>query len=132
MDFDDLDRLRELGLEPATGDGNRALSSPQEPEAGAQESLVPPALPGGVDSEAERQAVALQGEAKAAFYRDLPELLAQHPGKWVAYHGSQRLGVGHGKTTLLQACYGRGFRAQEVLVRRIQPGGGRTVAFFER
>ena len=33
-------------------------------------------------------------KSQEAFRRDLPELLKNHYGQWVAYHGDERLGLG--------------------------------------
>jgi len=40
----------------------------------------------------------------AAFYRNLPELLKKHYGKWVAYHGDEFMGLGRTQTELYQKC----------------------------
>ena len=51
-----------------------------------------------------------------AFYRNLPELLKKHYGKWVAYHGDEFLGVGRRQTHLYQKCLRRGLKAEEFIV----------------
>ena len=33
-------------------------------------------------------------KSQEAFRRELPELLKNHYGQWVAYHGDERLGLG--------------------------------------
>jgi hypothetical protein len=38
--------------------------------------------------------------SQEAFRRDLPELLKKHEGKWVAYSGDRRLGMGRSKSKL--------------------------------
>lgn len=42
------------------------------------------------------------------FMRELPELLKGHHGRWVAYHGDQRLGFGRSKTDLSKQWHARG------------------------
>jgi hypothetical protein len=56
-------------------------------------------------------------EAQAAFARDLPELLKQRRGQWVAYYGSRRLGFGSTQTALWQECERQGYR--DFLIRRV-------------
>ncbi len=46
-------------------------------------------------------ASSLSARSMQAFYRDLPELLKKHSGKWVAYHGDECFGVGRTETELL-------------------------------
>jgi hypothetical protein len=58
-------------------------------------------------------------EAQEAFLQDLPELLKERCGQWVAYHGRSRLGFGATKTALWQECLRQGY--QEFLIRRIRP-----------
>ena len=52
----------------------------------------------------------------AAFRRDLPELLKTHGGRWVAYHGDERIGFGRRETPLYQECLRRGLSADEFVV----------------
>ncbi len=58
-------------------------------------------------------------EAEEAFRRDLPELLKERHGQWVAYHGAQRIGFGTTKTALWNECLRQGY--EDFLVRRIWP-----------
>jgi hypothetical protein len=58
-------------------------------------------------------------EAQKAFQRDLPQLLRERPGQWVAYHGDKPIGFAATKTALCQECEGRGY--EEYLVRCIEP-----------
>jgi len=57
-----------------------------------------------------------------AFRRDLPELLKTHPGKWVAYHGDERVGFGKTETGLYQACFRRGLTRDDFIVGFVTPG----------
>ncbi len=58
-------------------------------------------------------------EAQEAFLRDLPELLKERHGQWVAYHGAQRIGFGTTKSALWRECRRQGY--EDFLVRRIWP-----------
>src|SRR2546429_97079 len=49
-----------------------------------------------------------QALALPTFHRDLPDLLRDYPGQWVAYQGSRRLGFAATKTKLYQECLRRG------------------------
>jgi hypothetical protein len=60
-------------------------------------------------------------EAQEAFRRDLPQLLKERPGQWVAYSGEQRIGFGATQLGLYQECLRRGFKEDEFLVRSIEP-----------
>jgi len=51
-----------------------------------------------------------------AFYRNLPELLTKHPGKWAAYHGDDFVGVGRTETDLYQECLRQGLKDDEFVV----------------
>ena len=55
-------------------------------------------------------------QSQAAFYRNLPELLKQHGGQWVAYHGDDLLGFGNSQTKLFLQCLGRGFAEDQFTV----------------
>jgi hypothetical protein len=58
-------------------------------------------------------------EAQTVFFQDLPELLKHHPGKWVAYYGTQRIGIFDTEDALDEECLRRGY--QEYFVRLIYP-----------
>lgn len=58
-------------------------------------------------------------EAQRTFLAELPQLLRERPGQWVAYHGSRRLGFGKTKTALCDDCIRQGY--EEFLIRRIRP-----------
>jgi hypothetical protein len=58
-------------------------------------------------------------EAQAAFLRDLPQLLKERYGQWVAYHGAQRIGFGKTQTALWNDCLRQGY--EDILIRRIWP-----------
>ena len=51
-----------------------------------------------------------------AFRHDLPELLKTHPGKWVGYHGDERIGFGKTPTELYQRCFARGLTRDDFIV----------------
>ena len=57
-----------------------------------------------------------------AFRRDLPELLKRHRGKWVAYHGNERLGFGSSERELYQAGFQSGLTRNDFIVAPVKPG----------
>jgi len=63
----------------------------------------------------------LIAQGREAFRRDLPDLLKCCSGKWVAYSGSQQLGMGRTKTQLYQECLKRGLRRGEFIVLIVEP-----------
>jgi hypothetical protein len=58
-----------------------------------------------------------------AFRRDLPQLLADHKlyGRWVAYHGDERIGIARSASSLYQECARRGLKQEEFTVSWIVP-----------
>jgi hypothetical protein len=56
-----------------------------------------------------------------AYTRELPELLKQHHGQWVAYHGDQRLGFSRSKAKLIKECLRRGVPDEEFGVFLVEP-----------
>jgi hypothetical protein len=64
----------------------------------------------------EAEVPAMIARSIAAFRRDLPELLKTHRGRWVAYHGDERLGFGRRHTPLYQECLRRGLSRDEFIV----------------
>ena len=51
-----------------------------------------------------------------AYYRDLPQLLRQYPGQWVAYYQSECVKVGKKQELVYQYCVDRGFDQEEFIV----------------
>src|SRR5262249_50727083 len=77
---------------------------------------------GGQETRPERADLdALQKAAFEAFARDLPRLLADQAGKWVAYHGAERLGIAADDTELYELGRQRGLSPQRMLVIGIDP-----------
>ena len=68
-----------------------------------------------------QQRADLKQHALQAFLRDLPQLYAQRPGQWVAYHGAERVGFALTKQEMYQVCRDRGFDLDETLVECIEP-----------
>jgi hypothetical protein len=60
-------------------------------------------------------------QAWDTFQRDYPALIAEHTGEWVAYRGTQRLGLAPTKTQMYQTCLGQGLHWEEFLVCCIEP-----------
>lgn len=60
--------------------------------------------------------------SQEAFWRELPVLLrSRNKGRWVAFHGDERVGFGASQAELYRACFRRGFRSNEVFVGRVEP-----------
>jgi hypothetical protein len=53
--------------------------------------------------------------SQRAFLRDLPQLLKDESlrGKWVAYHGDERIGIASTEESLLQECLRRGLKKDQ-------------------
>ena len=87
----------------------------------------PPAQGESRDAEAEipslldREIPVMIRRAQAAFRRDLPQLLEEHPHRWVAYHGDRRVALGSSKRQLFQKCVRQGVPRNEFMVRLIEP-----------
>jgi hypothetical protein len=60
--------------------------------------------------------------SQQAFWRDLPSLLKswRTRGKWVAYHGDERVGIARTGTELYQRCLGQGLQRGEFYVGKIE------------
>ena len=56
--------------------------------------------------------------SEQAFWRDLPELLKKrrNRGKWVAYHGEERVAITRSDVEAYQACFRRGLKPEEFYV----------------
>jgi len=61
--------------------------------------------------------------SQQAFWRDLPELLENKKirGKWVAYHGNERIGIARTEVELIRECLRRGLRDDEYDLDVIEP-----------
>ena len=60
-------------------------------------------------------------KSQVAFRRDLPELLKNRYGQWVAYHGDERLGFGRTQLELYRECLRRGLKDEDFVVWGISP-----------
>jgi hypothetical protein len=60
-------------------------------------------------------------QARAAFQRDLPRLLQDHAGAWVAYDAAGPIAFGSSKTDLHQQCLRRGLTPDQFLLVRVEP-----------
>ena len=86
--------------------------------AGDQKPLRPLLPPLGSDPEIIASTPPEILEAQRTFFADLPKLLRERPGQWVAYYGRRRLGFGKTKTALCKDCIRQGH--EEFLIRRIR------------
>ena len=66
-------------------------------------------------------------QAQMAFFRDLPKLLIERPGKWIAYQGERRVGFASNDLELYRECHRRGIPEDEFLVLCIEPEAGEVV-----
>ncbi len=57
-----------------------------------------------------------------AFRRDLPELLKKHRGRYVAYQGDERIGIGPSQIDLYETCFRRGLTRDDFVVCGIDEG----------
>jgi hypothetical protein len=69
----------------------------------------------------------LISRGQEAFRRDLPQLLKERPGQWVAYHGDERIGFDSSKRALCQECLRQGLAPDVFVVRSIEPEVPREV-----
>ena len=81
--------------------------------------MPPPLLPLELDPDPRASTPPEILEAQETFERDLPELLKERRGQWVAYYGSQRIALAADEMALLEECWRQGY--EEFLVRRIRP-----------
>ena len=60
--------------------------------------------------------------SEQAFWRDLPELLKRrrNRGRWVAYHGDERVAITRSSVDAYQECFRRGLKHEEFYVGKIQ------------
>lgn len=62
----------------------------------------------------------LLNQSDEAFARELPALLSEHLGKWIGYHGMERVSIENTKAEAYAACRRRGLGDEEFLVRCIE------------
>lgn len=62
-------------------------------------------------------------QSQEAFRRDLPQLLQIKKlfRRWVAYQGDKRVAIARSETALYDACFQRGLKEEEFVVRCIVP-----------
>jgi hypothetical protein len=60
-------------------------------------------------------------KAQIQFRHDLPILMKEHPGKFVAYSGNQRLGIADSEIEASTHCFEIGLKDDEFLVEAIIP-----------
>ena len=62
-------------------------------------------------------------KSQEAFFRDLPELLKDRRlrGRYIAYHGNERIGIGGDDEPLIRECLGRGLKREEYDILIIEP-----------
>jgi hypothetical protein len=60
-------------------------------------------------------------QAWRAFRRDLPALLGNHRGQWVAYRGEQQLGTGLTPASLYDEWLSRGIAPEDLVICQVEP-----------
>jgi hypothetical protein len=73
----------------------------------------------------------LQKVAFETFSHDLPALLREHKGKWVAYHGAERLGISDDDLALYELGEQRGLSPLSMLVTGIYPEADQIPVIYE-
>ncbi len=98
---DDYERIKEI-----LGDDWRQAAIPCEP-IGQEEVNIPEGI----------------RRSQEAFFRDLPELLKHRRlrGKWIAYHGDERVKTGRTQTDVIKECNRRGLETDQYDVFVIEP-----------
>jgi hypothetical protein len=92
--------------------------STQPPATGEREPTIPKAGPANPSVEETGLSTAYRGVL--AFRRDLPALLKERPGQWVAYHGDRRVGFASAPHELHQLCARQGIPEDDFIVRPIE------------
>jgi AcrR family transcriptional regulator len=61
--------------------------------------------------------------SREALRRDLPQLLQNRrlQGRWIAYHGEERIGIARNRDKLLRECFRRGFADDEYYIGMVSP-----------
>lgn len=67
------------------------------------------------------QGTDLKQQALMAFLRDLPHLVLQRPGQWVAYRGERLFDFAEQKHLLYHQCFNRGLQQEEFVIFCIEP-----------
>ncbi len=60
-------------------------------------------------------------QAQQAFERDLPQLLQEHPGEWVAYRSDQRVICALHTQEIYEACFRLGYQPDQFMIFQIVP-----------
>jgi hypothetical protein len=68
-----------------------------------------------------QQQADLGQQALRAFERDLPQLWAERPGRWVAYRGDRLLGFATQQYELYHQCFAQGLTREEFVIFCIEP-----------
>jgi hypothetical protein len=58
-------------------------------------------------------------QSQRAFRHDLPALLLDCAGRWVAYRGERQVGCGDSIIDLYRNCFGMGIKSDELVVRLV-------------
>ena len=67
-------------------------------------------------------------QSQRAFHGDLPQLLREHPGRWVAYYKSECVKVGKKQELVYQYCLDQSFDEEDFIVLYVEPMNGLTLS----
>jgi hypothetical protein len=107
----------------AVTDGSGHGLHPLDPAA--EESAVANGMPGAQAAPLSSRFPLSEGirKSKEAFLRDLPDLMRDPSlrGKWVVYHGDDRIGIDDDDEPLINECRRRGLAIDEYIIETIEP-----------
>ena len=101
----------------ATAPQSTRSNSPLEPAPAASLASAADPAHGGLSAEV----ISTLRQADEAFASELPMLLVEHEGEWVAYSGAARLGIAATKTALYRQCRASGYSEEQLLICCIEP-----------
>jgi hypothetical protein len=63
----------------------------------------------------------LRDQAQKSFERDLPRLLHEHPGEWVAYRGERQVACAAHTQEVYETCFRLGLQPDQFVIFEIAP-----------
>ncbi|MBI1927118.1 hypothetical protein HYR99_23110 [Candidatus Poribacteria bacterium] len=119
--------LKRRGGKPLNGSSVPLINEAREETA---ESTQAAPSPGGLNAgwkSIECSETNVQRVGWETFRRELPRLLQEHPGKWIAFHGEGQVALAASKREVYQQLKRDGCPLEEVVVRRIELLGPQVV-----
>ena len=93
------------------------MTTSVDTETGAATATTPPAKPPAVSPNESLL------QSTRAFDRDLPRLIREHPGRWVAYYQSKCVKVGKKQELLHQYCLDCGYDREDFIILYVEDPG---------